>query len=106
MKPAIFAATIVLLSSAFVALYADEAKPLEPRVVLTDKPARLVELTAHLRVTNSSDSDVRRFVFRVTVPPDLDSQRSIVLSSDVAPESRKQHKNNANEYLEFHYYLH
>ena len=97
---------VIAVGVLFLALQptsAAEEKPLEPRVVLTDTPARIVKLTAHFRVTNSSDVDVTRYVFRVTTPPNLDSQRSFVLASDVMTAELKQHKSRANEYLEFQY---
>lgn len=82
-------------------LYAADVPALDTRVIVPTTPARLVRLTAHIRVTNSSSTDVSRFVFRVTAPPDLDSQRSVLVTSDLPPVVRKQHKNSANEYLEF-----
>jgi len=72
-------------------------------VWLPQHPARLVELTAQLRTTNSSTTAVSKFVFRVTTPPNaLEHQRSVFVSSDIQPAERRTHKTGANEYLVFH----
>jgi transglutaminase-like putative cysteine protease len=69
---------------------------------LPQHPARLVEVTAQLRTTNSSDSDVSKFIFRLTAPPNaLEHQRTVFVSSDIRPADRKSHKTGANDYLEF-----
>jgi len=81
----------------------DEPRPSQSDVIVPNSPARLVELRAHLRVKNSSDTDVSRFVFRVTEPPDTESQRSLLQSSDVTPATRKKHKSAQNDYLEFEF---
>lgn len=73
-------------------------------VWMSQRPARLVELTAQLRTTNSSTTAVSKYVFRVTAPPNaLEHQRAVLVSSDVPPAERKTHKNGASEFLEFHF---
>lgn len=80
---------------------AADISKLDAPLLIPDQPARLVKLSAHLRVKNSSSTAVSRYTFRVTVPPELHSQRSVLTASDVLPVSRRKHKNGANEYLEF-----
>ena len=76
---------------------------LNPQVIQTGIPARLVELTAHLTVTNQTATPVRRYVFRLTTPvEEAASQRTALLSSDIPPTTVKTHKTGANHYLEFH----
>ena len=79
-------------------------KPVElPNEIMTPNvPSRLVELTAHLRTKNQSATRVKRSIFRLTIPPDLDYQRCVLVASDVKPHARKPHKTGANEYFEFH----
>jgi transglutaminase-like putative cysteine protease len=88
----------------FVSHAIAQGEALNSRVIRDDTPARLVELTAHLKTTNQTGTPVRRCVYRVTKPAeDVASQRIALLSSDIPPAMNKVHKTGANEYLEFHF---
>ncbi|MCX6906449.1 MAG: transglutaminase domain-containing protein [Verrucomicrobia bacterium] len=68
-------------------------------VLIPGSTARLIELTAVVKVTNESGTPAGRFVFRVTVPPsDLPHQRALVPA--VRDAVRKTHKNGIDQYLE------
>ncbi len=100
MTRTVFIYVIGVLALSVVSHAADRSKLAAP-LLIPDQPSRLVKLTAHLRVKNANSTAVSRYIFRVTMPPDLHSQRAVLAVSDVLPVSRRQHKNGANEYLEF-----
>ena len=79
------------------------AQTIPDSVLIANAKARVVDLTAHMRVKNKGKADVSRYVFRVTIPPELASQSCRLLACDVKPSSRKTHKSGANEYFEFHF---
>ena len=68
-----------------------------------DMPARLVELTANVDVTNKTSTPITRYVFRVTAPPTLDSQLVKTSSSTAERTRRREHKNETDSYLEMEF---
>jgi hypothetical protein len=75
----------------------------EKDVISSGRKARVVDLTAHMRIKNVGTSDVENGIFRLTMPPNLVSQTCKLLVADVEPANQRFHKNGANEYLEFQF---
>ena len=73
---------------------------LPPSVLVENATSRLIELTAHVTLTNDSASDVQKYLFRLTTPPgDLPYQRSRLLPP-FADAALKTHKNGVDRFLE------
>ncbi len=68
-----------------------------------DMPARLVELTANVDVTNKTSTPITRYVFRVTAPPTLDSQLVKTSSCTTERTHHREHKNETDSYLEMEF---
>jgi transglutaminase-like putative cysteine protease len=93
-----------LLLSCLAADALAQSRPLNAKILRDDVPARLIELTAHLKVSNKTATPIRKYVFRVTAPADdVEAQRATLLESDVPVAVVKTHKTDANRYLEFHF---
>jgi transglutaminase-like putative cysteine protease len=100
MKSAI--ALLILASLSSLPRNGQSAERLPGAILRTDVPARIVELTAHVKMRNTTATPVSRYIYRVTVPPsDLASQKTKLLSTTAKPVALKRHKSGANDYLEF-----
>ena len=96
----------LILTASFLVLSIDllcsDAKEpeLPSSILVPNAPARLVELTADVNLTNESTTHVQKYFFRLTTPPsDLPYQRAR-LSSPIPEATLKAHKNGLDNYLE------
>lgn len=96
---------LALLLFAFVGetLVAQEPETIIERVADHKVKARIVRLTAHLKTTNESRTNVDQYIYRLTVPPNLPSQSAFIESCDADDNEIKPHKNGANHYLELRF---
>jgi hypothetical protein len=60
---------LALVCCVFVLTKGVVGQGVNSQIIVTEKSARLVELTAIMSVTNQSNAPVSRYVVRVTVPP-------------------------------------
>ena len=81
-------------------LRGDTKGPELPSAILVPTAARLVEITATVNFTNESTTDIQKYLFRLTTPPnDLPYQRAR-LSVPMPETTLKPHKNGLDNYLE------
>ena len=84
----------------YVAVNEAKEPELPSSILTTNVPARLVELTATVSLTNASVRDVQKYFFRLTTPPgDLPYQRSRLVMP-FPGDALKPHKNQLDNYLE------
>jgi transglutaminase-like putative cysteine protease len=69
-------------------------------IVVPNASARLIELTAVINVTNESPTHVRKYFFRVTMPPSDLLYQCARLTSSIPDSVQKKHGNGIDQYLE------
>lgn len=98
--------TVTLLLAICVSGLAQEnAEPFEEfssRIGIAGK-ARIIRMTAHLKAINNSKTPVDKYIYRLTVPPNTQSQKSFIESSTTPVAATKNHKNGCNQFVEFHF---
>jgi transglutaminase-like putative cysteine protease len=72
-------------------------------IATSAKKTRIIRLTAHLAAINKSSTPVDKYIYRLTIPPNTESQHSILESSTTPVAAIKDHKNGCNQYVEFHF---
>jgi transglutaminase-like putative cysteine protease len=60
-------------------------------------------MTAHLLAKNTSSTPINKYIYRLTIPPNTESQYSIIESSSTPVATTKDHKNGCCRFVEFHF---
>lgn len=91
---------VVILLTASHGSAAEKTNEFNAAIVPTGSQARLVELSAKINVTNDSDTEVMKYIFRLTMPADDLTYQRARLAVDIADSAVKTHKNGIDKYLE------
>ena len=109
---ACFVASLIFIGTFGLSSQAQTSEPTETSetdsffkasIATSAKKTRIIRLTAHLTTINKSSIPVNKYIYRLTIPPNTESQYSVLESSTTPVAAIKDHKNGCNQYAEFHF---